>query len=67
MRLVRYPPIAELARAYLAAAEERFEDAISILGGLRRELEDTHNIYFARRVETQLATVRFRANKSTKR
>jgi LuxR family transcriptional regulator, maltose regulon positive regulatory protein len=52
---------AALARAYLAAAEERFEDAISILDGLRRELEDAHNIYFARCVETQLATVRFRA------
>ena len=50
-----------LARAYVASAEARFDDAISILDGLRRELEHVHNVHFARRVETQLAVARFRA------
>jgi LuxR family transcriptional regulator, maltose regulon positive regulatory protein len=52
---------AALARAYLASAEDRFDDAISILDGLRRELENVHDIHFALRVETHLATIRFRA------
>ena len=52
---------AALARAYVASAEQRFDDAISILSGLRRELENVHNPHFAVRVETHLATVRFRA------
>jgi LuxR family transcriptional regulator, maltose regulon positive regulatory protein len=52
---------AALARAYLASAEERFDDAISILEGLRRDLENVHNIHFALRVETHLAVARFRA------
>jgi len=50
-----------LARAYLASAEERFDDAISTLSGLQRELEGVQNLFFALRVETTLATVRFRA------
>ncbi len=50
-----------LARAYLASAEERFDDAISTLSGLQRELEGVQNLFFALRVETMLATVRFRA------
>jgi LuxR family maltose regulon positive regulatory protein len=53
---------AALARAYVASAEQRFDDAISILSGLRQELENVHNRYFALRVETQLATVRLKAN-----
>jgi ATP/maltotriose-dependent transcriptional regulator MalT len=52
-----------LARAYVASAEQRFEDAISILSGLRRELDNVHNIYLALRVETHLATVRLRAKR----
>src|ERR1700688_1893638 len=52
---------AALARAYLASGEERFDDAMSILDGLRRELENVHNIHFALRVETHLAIARFRA------
>jgi LuxR family maltose regulon positive regulatory protein len=52
---------AALARAYVASAEERFDDAISILSGLRRELENVHNLHFALRVEAHLATVRFQA------
>jgi LuxR family transcriptional regulator, maltose regulon positive regulatory protein len=50
-----------LGRAYVASAEQRFDDAIPILDGLRRELESVRNLYLARRVETHLATVRFRA------
>jgi LuxR family transcriptional regulator, maltose regulon positive regulatory protein len=56
---------AALARAHLASAEERFDDAISILEGLRRELEDVHNIHFALRVETHLAVARFGAKQVT--
>jgi LuxR family transcriptional regulator, maltose regulon positive regulatory protein len=56
---------AALARAHLASAEERFDDAIAILEGLRRELEDVHNIHFALRVETHLAVARFRAKQVT--
>jgi LuxR family maltose regulon positive regulatory protein len=52
---------AALGRAYVASAEERFDDAISILSALRRELENVHNLHFALRVEAHLATVRFRA------
>jgi LuxR family maltose regulon positive regulatory protein len=52
---------AALARAYIASAEERFQDAISILNGLRHELESVHNRHLALRVETHLATVRFKA------
>jgi LuxR family maltose regulon positive regulatory protein len=50
-----------LARAYLASAEERFEDAISILAQLQRELENVRNLHFALRVELLLAIVRFKA------
>ena len=52
---------AALARAFVASAEERFDDAMSILSGLRRELENVHNLHLALRVETHLAIVRFRA------
>jgi len=52
---------AALGRAYVASAEERFDDAISILSALRRELENVHNLHFALRVEAHLATVRFQA------
>jgi LuxR family transcriptional regulator, maltose regulon positive regulatory protein len=52
---------ATLARAYLASAEERFDHAISTLSALQRELEGVQNLFFALRVETTLATVRFRA------
>jgi LuxR family maltose regulon positive regulatory protein len=52
---------AELTRAYIASAEERFEDAVSILSGLRCELENVQNLHFALRIEARLATVRFKA------
>ena len=52
---------AALGRAYVASAEERFDDAISILSGLRREFENVHNLHLALRVETHFATVKFRA------
>jgi LuxR family transcriptional regulator, maltose regulon positive regulatory protein len=53
---------ASLARAYMASAEKRFDEAVSILHELRRELESVHNLHLALRVEARLATVRFRAN-----
>jgi LuxR family transcriptional regulator, maltose regulon positive regulatory protein len=52
-----------LARAYLASAEERFDDAISILVELQRELENARNLHFALRVETFLAIVKFKAKR----
>jgi LuxR family maltose regulon positive regulatory protein len=52
---------AELTRAYIASAEERFDEAVSILSGLRRELENVQNLHLALRIEARLATVRFRA------
>jgi LuxR family transcriptional regulator, maltose regulon positive regulatory protein len=51
-----------LARAAIAAAQARFDEAASILTALRRELEGVHNLHFALRVEARLAAVRFRAN-----
>jgi LuxR family maltose regulon positive regulatory protein len=54
-----------LGRAYVASAEQRFDDAIPILDGLRHELESIRNLHLARRVETHLATVKFRAKQVT--
>jgi LuxR family maltose regulon positive regulatory protein len=53
---------AALARAYVASAEQRFDDAISILSGLRGELDGAHNLHLALRVQTHLAIVQFRAD-----
>jgi LuxR family maltose regulon positive regulatory protein len=55
---------AALARGYLASAEERFDDAISILTELRRELETVHNLHLALRVGTHLAAVRLRTKQT---
>jgi hypothetical protein len=52
---------AAFGRAYLASAEERFEDAISILIGLRCEFESIGNRHLALRVQTHMAIVKFRA------
>lgn len=52
---------AAFGRAYLASAEERFEDAISILSRLRYDFESAGNRYLAFRVQAHMATVRFRA------
>jgi LuxR family maltose regulon positive regulatory protein len=56
---------AALGRAYVASAEQRFDDAISILSALQRELENVRNLHFALRVGTHLAIVRFRAKQVT--
>ena len=56
---------AALGHAYLASAEKRFEDAISVLSGLQREFQAVQNLFFALRVETHLATARFRAGRIT--
>ena len=55
---------AALGRAYLASAETRFDDAISVLSTLQRELQAVQNFFFALRIETHLATVRFRAGRT---
>jgi LuxR family transcriptional regulator, maltose regulon positive regulatory protein len=52
---------ARFGRAYAATAQERFDDAISILTGLRGELENVSNRHLALRVEMLTAAVMFRA------
>jgi len=53
---------AALARASIASAQQRFDEAVPILNELRRELESVHDLHFALRVEARLAIVRFRAD-----
>jgi LuxR family transcriptional regulator, maltose regulon positive regulatory protein len=55
---------AALARAYTASAERRFDEAVSILDDLQRELKSMHNFHLALRVEARLAAVKFRANQA---
>ncbi|WP_280525992.1 LuxR C-terminal-related transcriptional regulator [Methylobacterium soli] len=50
-----------LGRAYTASAQRRFDDAISILAALQRDLEIVQNRHFALRVEMRVATMKFRA------
>jgi LuxR family maltose regulon positive regulatory protein len=52
---------AAFGRAYIASAEERLEDAILILNGLRHELESVGNRHLSLRVQMHAATVKFRA------
>jgi LuxR family maltose regulon positive regulatory protein len=52
---------AALGRAYTASAQRRFDDAISILTVLQRDLEAVHNRHFALRVEMLVATMKFAA------
>ena len=51
---------ATFGRAYAAMAQERFDDAISILTGLRRELENVGNRLLSLRVEMLTAAATFR-------
>ena len=55
---------AALARAYVLSAEERVDDAVSLLIGVQHEFEAVHDLYSAARVGTQLATVRFGAGQT---
>ena len=55
---------ATFGRAYAATAQERFDDAISILTGLRRELENVRNRLWALRVEILTAVVMFRTKQA---
>ena len=55
---------AAFGRAYAALAEERFEDAISLLDGLRRDLEKIRNHHLALRAEMLMATARFRTGQT---
>jgi LuxR family maltose regulon positive regulatory protein len=52
---------AALARAYLASAQGRFDDAISTLTDLRDDAERARNYYFALRVAVHLSVVQFSA------
>jgi LuxR family transcriptional regulator, maltose regulon positive regulatory protein len=51
-----------LARAYLASARGRFDDAISTLTDLKDDAERARNHYFALRVAVHLSVVQFSAN-----
>jgi ATP/maltotriose-dependent transcriptional regulator MalT len=55
---------ATFGRAYVATAQERFDDAISILTGLRHELENVGNRLFALRVEVLTAAAMFRTKQA---
>ena len=52
---------AALARACIASAQRRFDDAISILAALQRDLENVHDRHFALRVEMRAAIIKFQA------
>jgi LuxR family maltose regulon positive regulatory protein len=54
-----------LARAYLASAEQRSDDAISTLKDLRDDAERVQNRYFAVRVAAHLSLVLFGADQTT--
>jgi LuxR family maltose regulon positive regulatory protein len=51
-----------LARAYLASAQDRFDDAIATLTSLRQDAARVQNHYFGLRVAVHLSVVRFSAN-----
>ena len=55
---------AMFGRAYAATAQGRFDDAISILTGLRRELENARNRLLVLRVEILTAAVMFRTKQA---
>lgn len=46
-------------RAYVALAEQRFDEAIALLSGLRRDLERIRNLHLALRADTLMAAARF--------
>jgi LuxR family maltose regulon positive regulatory protein len=52
---------AALARGYIASAERRFDDAISIFAALQRDLQNVHDHHFALRVEMRVAILNFQA------
>jgi LuxR family maltose regulon positive regulatory protein len=56
---------ATFGRAYVATAQGRFDDAISILTGLRCDLENVGNRLLALRVEVLTAAVTFRTKQVT--
>jgi LuxR family maltose regulon positive regulatory protein len=55
---------AALGRAYLAAARQRFDDAIATLTGLKDDVERVQNHYFALRVGIRLCMAQFSANRT---
>jgi LuxR family maltose regulon positive regulatory protein len=55
---------AALARAYLASAQERFDDAIAALQSLMEDAERANNHYFALRVAAHLSVVQFAAGQT---
>jgi LuxR family transcriptional regulator, maltose regulon positive regulatory protein len=53
-----------LAGAYVASAQQRFDDTISTLTRLKDDAEQAQNHYFALRVATHLSVARFNANRT---
>jgi LuxR family transcriptional regulator, maltose regulon positive regulatory protein len=56
------PRYAALARAHLASARGRFDQAIAMLADLRSDADRARNDYFALRVAVHLSVVQFSAN-----
>lgn len=54
----------DLARAYVASAQERFEEAIRTLERVKRDAEGVHDHYFGLRAANHLCLVRFRAGQA---
>jgi LuxR family maltose regulon positive regulatory protein len=54
-----------LARAYVASAQDRFDDAIRTLERVKSDAERVHDHYFALRALNHLCVVRFRAGHTT--
>jgi LuxR family transcriptional regulator, maltose regulon positive regulatory protein len=46
--------------AYIASAQQRFDDAISTLTPLQRDLENIHNRHFALQIAMRIAALKFR-------
>jgi LuxR family maltose regulon positive regulatory protein len=59
------PRYSALARAYLASAQQRYEEAISTLKSVRDDAERVQDHYFAVRVAAHLSVVRFSAGQTT--
>jgi LuxR family maltose regulon positive regulatory protein len=49
---------AALARACIASAQRRFDDAMSILAAMQRDLENVNDRHFALRVEMRAAIIK---------
>jgi LuxR family transcriptional regulator, maltose regulon positive regulatory protein len=56
---------ARLTRGYVASKQNRTDEAVSVLAGLRRDAQSVQNHYFALRVGVHLSAVMFKAKRIT--